>query len=180
MFTAIHTVHAIDTIAAGARFITTTGAAAGEVLTAGALLWTLNGTATAIRTTYRAGAATRRLVDATLIPTADAISWVAAQIDWVETARTVWGCVLTVGVAFYVAGEATGRAFRAWHADWVGTVDWAPAEPPAAPAPAPVEIAEPVRDLASFKVVELRRMAKGKAKGLHLMRKAELIALLSA
>ena len=168
----IHTAPALDAAMGAYRAVTLAGTAAGELVTAGALLWALNGTAGAIRTTYRAGAATRRLVDATLVPAADAISWAIAQVDWAETARTIWACALTVGVAAYVAGEATGRAFHAWHTAWVGAIDWAAP----APAPAPEPIACTYEGLT---VVQLRKLARVKAKGVHLMRKAELLALLA-
>lgn len=133
--TLLHTAPALEALTAAARAVATAGAVTGEIVTAGALLWALNGTATAIRTTHAAGAATRRLVDATLIPAADWLSWAAAQVDWAEAARTAWACLLAIGCAAYVAGEATGRAWRAWHTDWVGTIDWTPAEIPAPVAP---------------------------------------------
>ena len=95
-----------------------------------------------------------------------------------QFARTALGFALAAGVFTYVAGERLGRAFYAWHAEWVGTVAFvapeALQEPPVIEAPAPVQI-----DLSTHKVVELRRMAKGLAKGVHMMRKAELLELLA-
>ena len=177
----IHTAPALDAAMGAYRAVTLAGTAAGELVTAGALLWALNGTAGAIRTTYRAGAATRRLVDATLVPTADAISWAIAQVDWAETARTVWACLLAIAAAAYVAGEATGKAWRAWHTDWVGTIDWSRPQAPVVAIPAP---AAPARRIdGSLTVKQLRRMAVDMGlprSAYHSARKADLIALLEA
>ena len=38
-------------------------------------------------------------------------------------------------VLIYVAGEFTGKAFYRWHAEWIGTVEYAPAGPVTPPAP---------------------------------------------
>lgn len=173
----IHTAPALDAAMGAYRAVALAGTAAGELVTAGALLWALNGTAGAIRTTYRAGAATRRLVDATLVPAADAISWALAQVDWAETARTVWACLLAIACAAYVAGEATGKAWRAWHTDWVGTIDWSRPQAPVV-APAPVRVID-----GSLTVKQLRRMAVDMGlprSAYHSARKADLIALLEA
>ena len=203
------TLQLIPHLAPVVRTASTITAVGGEVLTAGALLAALNVSATAIEKTYAAGRFTRRVVDKTLIPAADAISWAASKVDWVEAARTVWACSLTIGVAFYVAGERTAQAFHAWHTEHVGSIDWSlPAEEPEIEDPrdtiaieAPVaEVLDVTFDggthdldwdayvdahaeidaLNALKVVELRRKAKGLAKGVHMMRKAELVALLVA
>ena len=190
------TLQLIPHLAPIARTITTVGAVGSEVITAGAILAALNITSTAIEKTYAAGRFTRRVVDATVIPAADAISWLNAQIDWNEVGATLWGCILTIATAIYVAGEFTGRAIKTAHAEHVGSIDWSlPAEEPEIVDPRDVYAIEaPVHesvvaempdfveyvDLASLKVIELRKRARGLAKGVHLMRKAELVELLTA
>lgn len=118
------TLQLIPHLAPIARTITTVGTVGSEVLTAGAILAALNITSTAIEKTYQAGRFTRRIVDATVIPAADAISWLNAKIDWTEVGATLWGCLLTVATALYVAGEFTGRAIKTAHANWIGTVEF--------------------------------------------------------
>ncbi len=118
------TLQLIPHLAPIARTATTVGAVGSEVLTAGAILAALNLTSTAIEKTYSAGRMTRRVVDATLIPAADAISWLLAQIDWAEVGATLWTCLLTVATALYVAGEFTGRTVKTWHANHVGQIKW--------------------------------------------------------
>ena len=203
------TLQLIPYLAPIARTVTTAGAVGSEILTAGAILAALNITSSAIEKTYKAGRFTRRIVDATVIPAADAISWLNAKIDWSEVGATLWGCLLTIATAIYVAGEFTGRAIKTAHANWIGTVEFAteaeleiedPRDTIAieattievedlpfdcapdidwAEALAHLTIRKPA-DLTALKVTELRRKAKGLAKGVHLMRKAELVALLAA
>jgi hypothetical protein len=179
--TLIHAAPALDAAAGAMRAVATAGALTGEIVTTAGVLWCLNGAANATRTAYAAGAATRRLVNATLLPTADAISWVAAQIDWAETARTVWACLLAIGCAAYVAGEATGTAWKAWHTDWVGTIDWSTPQAPVVADPAPVVSRRQIDG--SLTVKQLRRLAVDMGlprSAYHAARKADLIATLEA
>lgn len=172
--TLIHAAPALDAAAGAMRAVATAGALTGEIVTTAGVLWCLNGAANATRTAYAAGAATRRLVDATLLPTADAISWVAAQIDWALAARTAWACLLAIGCAAYVAGDVTGTAWKTWHADWVGTIDWSTPQAPVVPR----------RQIdGSLTVKQLRRLAVDMGlprSAYHSARKADLIALLVA
>ena len=214
------TLQLVPHLAPIARTITTVGAVGSEVLTAGAILAALNLTSTAIEKTHQAGRMTRRAIDATLIPAADAISWFIAQVDWAEVGAIAWNCLLTIATALYVAGEFAGRTFKTWHTNHVGQIDWTVEEEledctfeglahaidydtafdqwieASAPemddeefgtameetdliATIKTNTTAQTRDLAGKKVTELRRMARGLAKGVHMMRKAELVALLA-
>ena len=59
--------------------------------------------------------------------TADTLEFIYESLD-VFCEHFVALCVL-----LYVAGEFTGRAFYAWHADWIGTIDYAPVKAPVGP-----------------------------------------------
>jgi len=88
--------------------ITTAWAALGEIVTAGALLLALDRLAAAIRFTYRAGRAVgtvwfRYVVPAVLV-LADGISWINAQIDWVEVRDIVIAGLKVVIAAVITAG----------------------------------------------------------------------------
>lgn len=144
-------------------------AAAGELLTAGAILWALDALARAIRGAYAAG----RFVGRLLWP---AIHFTAATlrlIDWRLVAAVVFDCLKVLAVAAYVAAvmarcglialsAAMGRRYAA-------TV--APAAPiaPAAYHPAAVIAA----DMAALTCAQLRALTGCRRK----IRKAELIAL---
>ena len=72
-------------------------------------------------------------------------------------------------VAIYVAGEFTGRAYfstarfiRAWHADWVGSIDWTTPTPPATPFINPLmDIAQ---EMEQFTCKQLRELSGCKLK----------------
>ena len=57
--------------------------------------------------TYQAGKVTRRLTDKYLIPAADGISWLIAQIDWSEVKDGLIQAVVITAVAFYTLGQKT-------------------------------------------------------------------------
>lgn len=70
-------------------------------------------------------------------------------------------------VVIYVAGEFTGRAYyatarfiRAWHTDWVGTIEWTAPTPPAPPV---APFINPLMDIAAemeqFTCKQLRTMS---------------------
>ena len=66
---------------------------AGELVTAGALLWCLNALARFIRLVYEAGRWTGWLWRTYLVPAllylADSISWGVAQVDWLEVRKAL-------------------------------------------------------------------------------------------
>ena len=92
---------------------------AGELLTAGALLWCLNALARFIRLVYEAGRWTGWLWRTYLVPAllylADSISWGVAQVDWLEVRRSlklflVHGAAVTVMAVRSARKYAVGTA----------------------------------------------------------------------
>ena len=144
-------------------------AAAGELITAGAILWSLDTLARAIRGTYAAG----RFVGRIAWPV---IHWTAATlrlIDWRFVAAVVFDCLKVLAVAAYVAAVMARRGLIAASAAlgrrYAATV--APAAPiaPAACHPAAVIAA----DLSALTCAQLRALTGCRRK----IRKADLIAL---
>jgi len=84
---------------------------AGELVTAGALLWCLNALARFIRLVYDAGRWTGMFWRNYFVPTvlflADWISWVVAQVDWVEVRSVAKDCLVHMAVLTYVLGQYT-------------------------------------------------------------------------
>ena len=117
-----------------AHLVSAAWAAAGELITAGALLWALNTLATAIRFTYSAGRWCGRLWFSYGLPAlllaADGISWLNAQIDWIEVARTVLDCLKVIAALAITSWTLTCDA----HKRWIGSIDWSLPAAPAAPA----------------------------------------------
>ena len=89
---------------------------AGELVTAGALLWCLNALARFIRLVYDAGRWTGMFWRNYFVPTvlflADWISWVVAQVDWVEVRSVTKDCLVHMAVLTYVLGHYTRSAFK--------------------------------------------------------------------
>lgn len=126
MASVLHALHGAETVL---RTLGTIWAAAGELLTAGAILWALNAVANLIRGTYRAGqvvgAAYFRWLHPAILAAADGISWLVASIDWQEVRATVrhglitlialvitaWQCAIPLLVR---CSEAIGRRYAAW------------------------------------------------------------------
>lgn len=195
MTTLLHAAAGLDALTAA---LTTAWAAAGEILTAGALLWTLNALASAMRTTYRAG----RIVGTAwyaygqpaLLAAADAVSWLIAQVDWAEVAATLAATARTLLALAITAATITTEQARLMHRDWVGSIDWTPAAPaalpalPAAPEPAPIAPAAPAATAAPKRltVVQLRKKARSLghthagSRRIAQARRADLEALLAA
>lgn len=84
---------------------------AGELVTAGALLWCLNALARFIRLVYDAGRWTgvfwRQYFVPTVLFVADWISWAVAQVDWVEVRSVVKDCLIHMVVMTFVLGQYT-------------------------------------------------------------------------
>lgn len=89
---------------------------AGELVTAGALLWCLNALARFIRLVYDAGRWTgvfwRQYFVPTVLFLADWISWAVAQVDWVEVRSVVKDCLVHIVVMTFVLGQYTRSAFK--------------------------------------------------------------------
>jgi hypothetical protein len=144
-------------------------AAAGELLTAGAILWALDALARAIRGTYAAGRFCGRL----LWPAIHFTAAVVRLIDWRIVAAVVFDCLKVLAVAAYVAAVMARRGLIALSAAMGRryAAIFAPAAPiaPAAYHPAAVIAA----DLRALTCAQLRALTGCRRK----IRKADLIAL---
>ena len=146
-------------------------AAAGELLTAGAILWALDTLARAIRGAYAAG----RFVGRIAWPV---IHWTVAivrLIDWRTVAAVVFDCAKVLAVAAYVAAVMARRALIAASAAMGRR--YATAVVPIAPAVLVPPISHPAAviaaDLSALTCAQLRALTGCRRK----IRKADLIAL---
>jgi hypothetical protein len=146
-------------------------AAAGELITAGAILWSLDTLARAIRGTYAAG----RLVGRIAWPVIHFTVATLRLIDWRTVAAVVFDCAKVLAIAAYVAAVMARRglidASAAMGRRYSAAV--APIAPavvvPAAYHPAAVIAA----DLGALTCAQLRALTGCRRK----IRKADLIAL---
>ena len=165
-------IHALTALQGAEHFLLMAArlwAAAGELITAGAILWSLDTLARAIRGTYAAG----RFVGRILWPV---IHWTIATlrlIDWRIVAAVVIDCLKVLAVAAYVAAVMARRALinasAALGRRYAATV--APAAPiaPAAYHPAAMIAGE----LSALTCAQLRALTGCRRK----LPKAQLIAL---
>lgn len=90
---------------------------AGELVTAGALLWCLNALARFIRLVYDAGRWTGMLWRFYVVPAvlflADWISWGVAQVDWVEVRRVLKLCFVHSAAVSVLVVRAVVRTVQA-------------------------------------------------------------------
>jgi hypothetical protein len=146
-------------------------AAAGELITAGAILWSLDTLARAIRGTYAAG----RFVGQIAWPV---IHWTAAVvrlIDWRFVAAVVIDCLKVLAVAAYVAAVMARRALI--DASAALGRRYSAAVVPIAPAVVAPPISHPAAviaaDLGALTCAQLRALTGCRRK----LPKAQLIAL---
>jgi hypothetical protein len=146
-------------------------AAAGELITAGAILWSLDTLARAIRGTYAAG----RFVGRLLWP---AIHFTAATlrlIDWRIVAAVVIDCLKVLAVAAYVAAVMARRFLI--HASAAMGRRYSAAVAPIAPAVVAPPISHPAAmiagELSTLTCAQLRALTGCRRK----LPKAQLIAL---
>jgi len=144
-------------------------AAAGELLTAGAILWALDALARAIRGTYAAGRFCGRL----LWPAIHFTAAVVRLIDWRIVAAVVFDCLKVLAVAAYVAAVMARRGLIALSAAMGRR--YAAAVVPAAPiAPAAYHPAAVIAaDMSALTCAQLRALTGCRRK----LPKARLIAL---
>jgi hypothetical protein len=148
-------------------------AAAGELLTAGAILWALDSLARAIRGAYAMGRATGRILWPVIHAIARAGRWFFANVDWRLVAAVVFDCLKVLAVAAYVAAVMARRGLidvsAALGRRYAATV--APIAPiaPAAYHPA----AMIARELSTLTCAQLRTLTGCRRK----LPKAQLIAL---
>jgi hypothetical protein len=149
-------------------------AAAGELITAGAILWALDILARAIRATYAAGRFCGRL----LWPVIHFTAAVLRLIDWRTVAAVVFDCAKVLAVAAYVAAVMARRILI--DASAALGRRYAAAVAPAAPI-APAVVAPPTfhpaaviaADLGALTCAQLRALTGCRRK----LPKAQLIAL---
>lgn len=96
MSTLVHFIHALSAA----------WAAAGELITAGAILWTLNAAANLIRLTYKAGCLAGRILWPVIHAIVAGLRWAARNIDW----RMV-GVIVIEGLVAIVAGVWTAAVW---------------------------------------------------------------------
>jgi hypothetical protein len=146
-------------------------AAAGELLTAGAILWALDTLARAIRGTYAAG----RFVGRIAWPVIHFTIAVVRLIDWRFVAAVVFDCLKLLAVAAYVAAVMARRglidASAALGRCYSAVV--APIAPAAVVPPTCHPAADLAADLAGLTCAQLRAITGVRRK----LRKSDLIAL---
>ena len=144
-------------------------AAAGELLTAGAILWALDAFARAIRGAYAMGRATGRV----LWPVIHFTIATLRLIDWRFVAAVVFDCLKVLAVAAYVAAVMARRALIDASAA-LGRRYSAAVVPIAPAAPAAYHPAAMIAgELGALTCAQLRALTGCRRK----LRKADLIAL---
>jgi hypothetical protein len=146
-------------------------AAAGELITAGAILWSLDTLARAIRGAYAAGRFCGRL----LWPVIHFTVATLRLIDWRFVAAVVFDCLKVLAVAAYVAAVMARRFLI--HASAVMGRRYSAAVVPIAPAVVVPPISHPAAmiagELSTLTCAQLRALTGCRRK----IRKADLIAL---
>ena len=169
----IHTLTALQ----GAEHLLITAArlwaAAGELITAGAILWALDTLARSIRGAYAMDRATGRILWPVLHATARAGRWFFANVDWRIVAAVVIDCLKVLAVAAYVAAVMARRFLI--HVSAAMGRRYAAAVAPAAPiAPAAYHPAAMIAGgLSALTCAQLRALTGCRRK----LPKAQLIAL---
>lgn len=107
MLTLLHQMQGLEALALTAARL---WAAAGELITAGAILWSLDALARSIRAAYAMGRTAGRILWPAFHGLAAAARWFFANVDWPTVAAVVFDCLKVVAVAAYVAA-AMGRRF---------------------------------------------------------------------
>jgi hypothetical protein len=105
-------IHALTALQGAEHLLITAAriwAAAGELITAGAILWSLDTLARSIRGTYAAG----RVVGRISWPVIHWIAAVVRLIDWRIVAAVVFDCAKVLAVAAYVAAVMARRGLIA-------------------------------------------------------------------
>jgi hypothetical protein len=146
-------------------------AAAGELITAGAILWSLDALARAIRGTYAAGRFCGRL----LWPVIHFTVATLRLIDWRIVAAVVFDCLKVLAVAAYVAAVMARRFLI--HASAAMGRRYSAAVVPIAPAVVAPPISHPAAviagELGALTCAQLRALTGCRRK----LPKAQLIAL---
>lgn len=189
----IASLHALQGLEALALTVARLWAVAGELLTAGAILWALDALARSIRLAYSMGRTMGRLLWPALHGLAAGGRWFAANIDWPTVAAVVIDCLKALAVLCWLvavegrrllisASAALGRCYSAALASAPSPMVAAPlvtdrplvvvaASPMVAPSPHPLAMV--AASLEALTCRELRALTGIRRKA----RKAELVAL---
>lgn len=162
-----------------AHVLSAAWAAAGELITAGAILWTLNAAANLIRLTFKAGCLAGRIFWPVIHATVAGLRWATRNIDWrmvamivieglAVIAASLWTAAVWSHRMLIVLSERAGHCFAALITTTETTM--------AAIQPMVHPLADVAAELESLTCVQLRAMLGTKRK----LRKAELIAMLLA
>jgi hypothetical protein len=183
--------HALQGLEALALTAARVWAAAGELLTAGAILWALDALARSIRLTYSMGRATGRLLWPVLHGLARGGRWFFRTVDWPTVAAVVVDCLKALAVLCWLvavegrrllitASAALGRRYSAALASAPSPVvvtDRPPVVVTASPvvvvAPSPHPLAVVAASLEALTCKELRALTGTRRK----LPKASLVAL---
>lgn len=167
MPTLIHAVH----------LLSAAWAAAGELITAGAILWSLNSLANLIRFTYKAGRLTGRILWPVIHATIAGLRWAAREIDWRLVATIVLEGFVAIAVAVWMAATWTHRNLIALSARlgrcYAALLTTPETVVAVTVVPMVHPLAEMAADLESMTCKQLRELIGTRKR----LRKAELIAL---
>jgi hypothetical protein len=186
MLSALHSLAGLEALALTAARI---WAVAGELLTAGAILWALDALARSIRLAYSMGRTTGRLLWPVLHALAAGGRWFSANIDWPTVAAVVIDCLKALAVLCWLvavegrrllfsASASLGRRYAAALASAPSPVVVAPlvvASAPSAPSAPPIAhpLAVVAASLEALTCKELRALTGTRRK----LPKASLVAL---
>jgi hypothetical protein len=187
----LHALQGLEALALAAARI---WAAAGELLTAGAILWALDSLARSIRLAYSMGRTTGRLLWPALHGLAAGGRWFFRTVEWPTVAAVVIDCLKALAVLCWLvavegrrllitASAALGRRYSAALASAPSLVVADPlpvvaspvaiASPVVVVAPSPHPLAVVAASLEALTCKELRALTGTRRKA----RKAELVAL---
>jgi hypothetical protein len=190
MLASLHALQGLEALALTAARI---WAAAGELLTAGAILWALDALARSIRLAYSMGRTMGRLLWPVLHALAAGGRWFAAHIDWAEVAAVVVDCLKALAVLCWLVAVEGRRLLISASADMgrrysaalapslpvvVASAPSAPSALPVAPLlvvvdPSPHPLAVVAASLEALTCKELRALTGTRRK----LPKASLVAL---
>jgi hypothetical protein len=174
MLTLLHQMQGLEALALAAARL---WAAAGELLTAGAILWALDSLARSIRAAYAMGRTAGRILWPAIHALTAGGRWFAANVDWPTVAAVVIDCLKVLAVAAYVAA-VMGRRFlisgsAALGRWYVARLVAVPTVPTVAVPPVAHPMANLAADLEALTCRDLMALTGCRRK----IRKAELIAL---
>jgi hypothetical protein len=147
MFSALHSLAGLEALALTAARV---WAAAGELLTAGAILWALDSLARSIRLAYSMGRTTGRLLWPVLHALAAGGRWFFRTVEWPTVAAVVIDCLKALAVLCWLVAVEGRRLLIAASASLGRRYAAALASAPSAPSvPSAPPIAHPLAVVAA-------------------------------